>query len=306
MQDNRNDGEDSTRQRANPSPPVGNVCGLGESHALRVELRPVQLPWLCDEIDELRRPIEEAVAVERARYDQLTAGGADPRSPEACETDTEIARRNYQLKVLAMIREQLPIDDEAVTVGVASPWQAKDEDPNEPGTIGPPVEVLGPAHGMLVLIRGAARNVTAALAEALAPAEPDAFGIDQSRVRRSGERRRITAPVAVKLRSLAAAAEAFVDTYVNVVALNSYSFDPDYYPVVGDELWQRRPGWGVGGLHRALASGAPDEGGRPCLCLRPGTSPARSAPWSCSRPSRARRPSWPTRSACTRARPGGC
>ena len=237
MHSNRNDGDEPPRRRANPSPAVGNVCGLGESHALRAWLRPVQLPWLADEIDELRRPIEEAVAVERARYDQLTAGGADRRSPEACETDTEIARRTYQLKVLAMIREQLPIDDEAVTAGVASPWQAKDEDPNEPGTIGPPVEVLGPAQGMLVLIRGAARNVTAALAEALAPPEPDAFGIDQSRVRRSGERRRISAPVAVRLRSLAAAAEAFVDTYVNVVALNSYSFDPDYYPVVGDELW---------------------------------------------------------------------
>lgn len=78
MQCNRNDGEEPPRRRANPSPAVGNVCGLGESHALSVELRPVQLPWLFDEIDELRRPIKEAVAVERARYDQLTAGAEIP------------------------------------------------------------------------------------------------------------------------------------------------------------------------------------------------------------------------------------
>ena len=56
MQDNRNHGEEPPRRRANPSPAVGNVCGLGESHALRAWLLPVQLPWLADAIDELRRP----------------------------------------------------------------------------------------------------------------------------------------------------------------------------------------------------------------------------------------------------------
>lgn len=136
-----------------------------------------------------------------------------------------------------MIREQLPIDDAALAAGVASPWQAKDEDPEEPDTIGPPIGVVGPAQGMVVLIRGATRNVTAALAEALAAPEPDASRADQSRVGRWGDRRRITAPVAARLRALAGAAEAFTNTYVNVVAQQSYSFDPDYYPVVGDELW---------------------------------------------------------------------
>jgi hypothetical protein len=238
MQDNRNDGADSTRRRANPSPPVSNVCGLGESHALRVELRPVQLPWLSDEIDELRRPIEEAIAGERARHDQLTAGDGDAGSPEALEVSTEIDRRTYQLKVLAMIREQLPISDEAVAARVASPWEANGERPvEELDAVEQPVRVVGPAQGVLVLIRGAVRNVTAALAEALAAEQPDAFRIDQSRVRRRPERRRITPPVAVGLRTLAAAAEAFTDTYLNVVAQQSYCFDPDYYPVVGDELW---------------------------------------------------------------------
>jgi hypothetical protein len=136
---------------------------------LRVELRAVQLPWLTDEIDELRRPITEAIAGERARHDQLTAEDRDPQAPEALEVSAEIDRRAYQLKVLAMIREQLPIGDAAVATAVASPWRAKGERPDEAvDRIMPPVAVVGPAQGMLVPIRGATRNVTGALAEAMA------------------------------------------------------------------------------------------------------------------------------------------
>jgi hypothetical protein len=51
MQIHRSDHGESPQRRANPSPPVMNrVHGLGESHALRVDFEPVQLPWLADEI----------------------------------------------------------------------------------------------------------------------------------------------------------------------------------------------------------------------------------------------------------------
>ena len=62
MHSNRNDGEEPTRRHANPCPSVANVCGLGESHALRVELRAVQLPRLAHEVDELRGTIDDALA----------------------------------------------------------------------------------------------------------------------------------------------------------------------------------------------------------------------------------------------------
>jgi hypothetical protein len=237
MHTNRNVGVEPTRQRANPSPPVGNVCGLGECHALCVELRPVQLPWLADEIGELRGPIEEELARERARHDQLTAEGTDPRSPEALEASAEIDRRTYQLKVLEMIRDQLPIGRDAVAAGVASPWRAEGESPYEElDTVGPSIAVVGPAQGMWVLIDGAARNVASALAEAMGtPTAPTLAR--QSRVRLRPVHTRITRPIAARLRALAAAAEAFTDTYINVVVQQSYRFDPDYDPVSSDELW---------------------------------------------------------------------
>jgi hypothetical protein len=36
---------------------------------------------------------------------------------------------------------------------------------------------------------------------------------------------------------MAAAAEAFTDTYVSAVLQQSYSFDPDHDPILPDELW---------------------------------------------------------------------
>jgi hypothetical protein len=74
MQDHRNDGGEQTPRPANPSPPLGNVHGLGESHALRVDLKPAQLPWLADEIETLRGPILEEHQRALARYDELPTG----------------------------------------------------------------------------------------------------------------------------------------------------------------------------------------------------------------------------------------
>ena len=50
------------------------VSGLGVCDALRLELAPVQLPWLADELDEMRGPLDEALA--RARADDAAEDAA--------------------------------------------------------------------------------------------------------------------------------------------------------------------------------------------------------------------------------------
>jgi hypothetical protein len=232
MQDHRSAGE-LPESRANPSPPIGDVHGLGESHALRVDLRPVQAPWLADEIDTLRAVIGEELAVARARHDQLSASPGT-----SSETAGEVERRIYQLRVLGMIREQLPVTPDVVAACVGDPWQPDDR-AQEAARITAPVTVVGPARGMLVLIRGAATNVADALGEAVrgplsstrsSKGSPEYLG-------RWPEWNRLTPDVASRLRDLAAAAEAWADTYVKAVAQQAYSFDPEHYPVYPDELW---------------------------------------------------------------------
>ena len=46
----------------------------------------------------------------------------------------------------------------------------------------------------------------------------------------------MTPAIAEKLRATAAAAQAFTGTYLDVLALQGYSFDPEYQPVDADEL----------------------------------------------------------------------
>jgi hypothetical protein len=233
MQGNRNDGGERPPRSANPSPPIGHVHGLGESRALRVDLQPVQLPWLADEIDTLRDSIEEELALERARYDALTSA-----SKEASNADAELHRRSYQLQVLGMVRDQLPLDAPAVAACVASPWDQPNDLALEIARITGPVTVIGPARGMLVLIRGAARNVADALGEALRGPQPSALGHERhGYAAHWPESIRVGPAVVNRLRDVAAAAEAFTNTYVAAVAQQSYSFDPEYDPIYSDDLW---------------------------------------------------------------------
>jgi len=226
MQDHRTDGEPPTA-RANPSPPVGKVHGLGESHALRVDLEPVQVPWLADEIETLRSAILEALGRERAVARQPGANGE------------EVDRRRYQLRVLAMVREQLPLSTDVVRAVVSDPWEDANELAREAARITASVTVVGPARGMLVLIRGAARNVADALGEALrGPTQKERLQPDSwDYMVHWPELGRLTAPVATRLGDLAAAAAAFTETYVTAVRQQAYSFDPEHYPGAIDELW---------------------------------------------------------------------
>jgi hypothetical protein len=231
MQNHRNDGGEQTPSAANPSPPLGSVHGLGESHALRVDLQPVQLPWLADEIDTLRATVREEHERALARYDELS-----PAANRA-EADAEVHRRAYQLRVLAMIREQLPLRPAVVTASIASPWEAHDELAWELARITAPVTVVGPARAMLVLVRGSARNVADALGEALRGPRSEARAAPVRPALLWPEWTQTTPAVASRLRDMAAAAEAFTNTYVSAVLQQSYSFDPDHDPVLPDELW---------------------------------------------------------------------
>ena len=87
---------------------TNRVHGLGESHALRVDFEPVQLPWLADEIDTLQSCVEDELARARSRHDQLAAGSTDQHAAATKEAENEVDRRAYQLQVLRMIREQVP------------------------------------------------------------------------------------------------------------------------------------------------------------------------------------------------------
>jgi hypothetical protein len=95
----------------------------------------VQVPWLADEIDTLRSAILEAL-----RRDRDVA-----RQPGA--TGDEVDRRRYQLRVLAMIREQLLISASVVSAVVSDPWQDVSELAWAAARITAPVTVVGPRAG---------------------------------------------------------------------------------------------------------------------------------------------------------------
>jgi hypothetical protein len=137
-----------------------------------------------------------------------------------------------------MIREQVPISRPVVAACVANPWDDPSELALELARITAPVTVVGPAQGMLVLIRGAARNVADALGEALRISQQH---VAKPQVGTAAtywpERHLLTAAVANRLRDLAAATQAFTSHYVDAIWQQAYSFDPEHYPVYSDELW---------------------------------------------------------------------
>lgn len=104
------------------APPRRTVSGLGVCDALRLELQAVQLPWLADELDAQRGPLEE----------QLSRA-TDGEERERCR---------YQLRLLGLLRAQLP------AAGHAAPFV-----------------IAGPAALTARIARGALRNAAAALSE---------------------------------------------------------------------------------------------------------------------------------------------
>jgi hypothetical protein len=214
MQDHRTAGEFSESQ-ANPSPAIGSVHALGESHALRVDLEPVQVPWLADEVETLQAAVEDELARVRALHDQASASGGG-----ASEIGRELERRTYQLRVLEMIREQLRLSAAVVAACVGDPWRQLDARCWEAARVTAPVTVVGPARAMLVLIRGAARNVADALGEVMrGPAPAHVAGAtSHGYLVHWPEWGRLTPAVASRLCDIATAAQAFGHLYVRGLA----------------------------------------------------------------------------------------
>jgi hypothetical protein len=159
MQDHRNAGTGSAPRRANTPPPAGNVHGLGLVDALRVDLQGAQLAWLAAEVDIVRHCLDDELTHLRARYDELPDAVKQNPCSGAREAEDELDRRAYQLQVLAMVAEQLPISGEAAAAATASPWEERAGAPDLE-RVGEPVAVVAPAALMTVLIRGATRHVT--------------------------------------------------------------------------------------------------------------------------------------------------
>jgi hypothetical protein len=236
MQDHRIDDGQRALRRACASPPAANgVYGLGESHALRVDFSPMQLPWLAVEIDSLRSTVQAELARVRARLGQT--GIAREGSSSTNELEAEVERREYQLQVLGMVRDQVPVSPPVARAGVTSPWDEPGELVLEFADLTERVTVVGPARGMLVLIHGAATSVADALAAALRPPGRDVREHPGGLFMRLPDSGRLSATVARKLVDLAAAAQAFTEIYTDAVRLQGYSFDPEHYPISSDELW---------------------------------------------------------------------
>ena len=142
------------------------VSGLGVCDALRLELEPVQLPWLADELDEMRGPLEEALA--RARE----AGSEDEATAHA-----------YELRLLRMMRAQL-------------------------GDRPAPLVFVGPTGMVDEAVHGTMRNVVGALAELAHGSAADPR----------------------RLRDAAAAADAWVRTFLDLRAVVAFNFDPEAEP----------------------------------------------------------------------------
>jgi hypothetical protein len=238
MHHHRNAGAALAPRRASPPPPAGPVQGLGLVDSFRIDVKPAQLPWLAAEIDIVRYCLEDELAHQRKGYEQLPAEAKEQGRPKAREAEQALDRRAYQLQVLAMIRDQLPISSEAARVGTAGPWSTPvDETGSELNRDTTPVAVVGPAALMTILIRGATRHVADALAEALRGPRLDVDQYtDSTDGRRGRELPRVSPAIADRLRAMATAAHAFADTYLHVLAQQNYSFDPDYDPLHADEL----------------------------------------------------------------------
>jgi hypothetical protein len=238
MHRNRNAGADPAARRANTPPPAGNVHGLGLVDALRIDLQPAQLPWLAAEIDIVRYCLEDELEHVRARYDALPERAKKERRPDARDAEEERDQREYQIQALAMIGQQVPISSEAAAATVARPWGEPGDDASaEIERTEDPVAVAGPAALITMLISGATRHAAEALGEApRGPALDVDHYTDSGRGWRAGDFPRVAPATAARLRVLAAAACAFTDTYLHVLAHQAYSFDPKYEPVYADEL----------------------------------------------------------------------
>jgi hypothetical protein len=217
-----------TRRRLSTPPPLGAVQGLGPVDAVRIDVGPAQQPWLAQEIDVLEYSLADELADLRRRHRELPAH-CEQRPPEARDLEQQLDRRARQLTALTMIRDQVPISSEAARIGTAAPWDsAADGTADAPNRDAEPVAVVGPAALMTIAIRSVMSRVADALAEALRARQLDVdYWSDSTAGWRGRELPRISPTAAATLRATATAAAAFTDTYLQLLALQSYSLGDD-------------------------------------------------------------------------------
>ena len=131
--------------------------------------------------------VENAVVHERARWDTIPESARRARLPRTVEVEEELDRIRYEARVLETIRRQVV------------------ERPGGEST----VVVVGPSRIVAELVRGTARRVVEDLGELL-QAEP-----------------RDDAAARAELVRSAAAAWAWVETYVGCQAVEWFSLEPD-------------------------------------------------------------------------------
>jgi hypothetical protein len=89
-----------------------SVSGLGVCDVWRLELSAEQWPWLVDALDEIRGPLEE----------ELRRAWAQQAVDDSADTAHEVSARGYELRLVRMMRDQLPASsqrDGIVFVGPA-------------------------------------------------------------------------------------------------------------------------------------------------------------------------------------------
>ena len=154
----------------------GTVRGLGVTDALELDLDAVQVPWLIDELDEVRIGFEEELQ---------RATDASPGRPDAGESEA-LERARDQVRTLRIMRARLPASDHHGRV-----------------------TFVGPTALVLDLVGGTTRNVVAALSELVhgtSTGDPEWHA---------------------RVRNTAAAASAWVRTFLDCEAVELFSFDPD-------------------------------------------------------------------------------
>jgi hypothetical protein len=147
------------------------VQGLGACDFLRVELQPVQVPWLIDELEHTRIPIEEELEMFREQFAREGENSARVKLEE-CEDE---------LRVICTLREQLDVGGERVAF-------------------------FGPAATVGELVLGTTRHVVDTLSD-LVESSP------------------VNDPEHVHaLRETSVAARAWVESFVDCLAVEKFSF----------------------------------------------------------------------------------
>ena len=169
---------------------TGRVLGLGVTDLLRVELEPVQIPALVEQLAVTRRICEGEVARDEARWEAIPEWRREIRSAHVVELAKDLDASRFDLRALDVIRSQLGADG---------------DDPSNKA-------IVGPSRIVSELVRDTARRVAMTLNELL-DEPPRADADARERLLRAG-----------------LAAGAWVEAYVECEAVEWIRFAIDPMP----------------------------------------------------------------------------